>query len=362
MSTAEAASPVADAEADACFAEFATAPALVLAVSGGPDSTALMLLASRWRQRCSGGPRLLAITIDHGLRPEGRREAAAVKRLAKRLGVDHRTIRWTGPKPATGLQEKARIARYRLLLAAARRAKAPCVLTAHTLDDQAETVLFRIARGSGVAGIGGMARSVSLETLLPDRAPARSPGAAVAATDAVQLVRPFLHLEKARLVATLQAAGIGYVQDPSNADPRFSRTRMRGLMTALSAEGLTAHRLAHFADRVRRSEAAIQAAVAAASDRIGLSPGARSIALDSRELRNMPDEIALRLIGRAIGMVGDEGPVELGKLEALNDAVMAAVAAGQGRFRRTLAGAMVSLEKDCITIARAPARRHRARS
>ncbi len=363
MSTAEDARPVADTEVDRLFADLAAEPVLVLAISGGPDSTALLVLAARWRQRHGDGPDLIAVTIDHGLRPDARREAVAVKRLARRLGVAHRTLRWSGPKPTTGLQEKARAARYGLLHGAARSAKARCVLTAHTLDDQAETVLFRMARGSGLAGIGGMARRVSLDRLLSGHRRAdRNTSERSDALPTVQLVRPLLDVEKARLIATLQAAGVHYAQDPSNDDPRFTRTRMRRLFPALSGEGLTARRLAHLARRVRRSEEAIETLVAAASSRINLRAGARTITLDRRELCGMPGEIALRLIGRAVDTVGDEGPVELGKLESLTAAVTAAIAAGQGRFRRTLAGALVSLQEDSVTIERAPARRQRSRA
>jgi tRNA(Ile)-lysidine synthase len=364
-----------DAEADALFADFLAEPTLVLAVSGGPDSTALLYLAARWRDRHKSSPRLIAVTIDHGLRPQARHEAAAVKRLAGKLGVEHRTMRWRGAKPATGLQEKARLARYGLLQLAARRAKSRRVLTAHTLDDQAETVLFRMARGSGLAGIAGMARLVPFAALVssawrPGR-PADAvcvvdgppePVAGSAPVDEVLLVRPLLDLPKARLIVTLQAAGIAYAQDPSNVDPRFTRARLRKLMPALADEGLTPRRLTRLARRVRRSEAALEAVVSWAARRLGLRPDTRKIALDRQGWREMPAEIALRLLGRAISEIGDEGPVELGKLESLSDALAEALAGGAPRLRRTLAGAMVSLQKDCIVIERAPARRHRTRA
>jgi len=364
VSTVENSEPaVADAEADALFADLTGEPALVLAVSGGPDSTALLYLAARWGARQSPAPKLYAVTIDHGLRPQSRREAAAVKRLAEKLGVAHRTLRWNEAKPATGLQEKARLARYRLLHGAARAARARCVLTAHTLDDQAETVLLRMARGSGLAGIGGMARAIAFAGLMSsDRQAARpSSPRQPRGGDEVVLVRPFLHLPKARLIATLRAADIAYAQDPSNDDPRFTRARLRKLMPVLAAEGLTAHRLAHLARRVRRSEDAIEAIVSWTAARLGLEPDTRHLALDRRVLHDMPPDIALRLLGRALGTIGDEGPVELGKLEALSDALTAAMAGGAARFRRTLAGAMVSLQSDCIMIERAPARRRRRR-
>src|SRR4051812_21710046 len=135
----ENASPVSASEARELFADLADAPALVLAVSGGPDSTALLFLAARWRAARKNGPKLLAVTVDHGLRSESAGEARAVARLSKKLGVPHRTLRWLGKKPATGLQQAAREARYRLLEDAARKARAMHVLTAHTRDDQAET-------------------------------------------------------------------------------------------------------------------------------------------------------------------------------------------------------------------------------
>jgi len=151
-------SPISVQQAKDLFAHWRAAPALVLAVSGGPDSLALMWLAARWRRALSRGPRLIAVTVDHGLRPEAAREARDVKRLAQTLDVPHRTLRWTGAKPNTGLPAAARAARYRLLAKAAQASGATHVLTAHTRDDQAETLLMRILRGSGIAGLAAMAR------------------------------------------------------------------------------------------------------------------------------------------------------------------------------------------------------------
>jgi tRNA(Ile)-lysidine synthase len=358
---------VGEAEADALFADLAAEPALVLGVSGGPDSTALLYLTARWRASRQPAPYLLAVSIDHGLRPEARREAAAVKRLSEKLGVEHRTMRWSGPKPQSGIQETARVARYRLLRAAARRAKARCVATAHTLDDQAETVLFRMARGSGLAGIGGMARTVPIDDLCAGsgrRADStHSAGAAEASgrSEPVVVVRPLIEVPKARLIVTLQEAGIAFAEDPSNLDPRFARSRLRKLMPALAEEGLTPQCLVRLARRVRRSEAAHEAVVDWAARRAGLAADARRVTFSSAEWSEFPAEFALRLLGRAIGAIGTEGPVEFGKLEAMSEALQAALAAGAPRFRRTLAGAMVSLQRNCIVIDQAPARRSRPR-
>jgi len=224
VSAADAA-PVSASEAKTLFAGLADASHLILAVSGGPDSTALLVLAARWRAALRKGPDLVAVTVDHGLRPGSAREARAVKRLAGRLGVRHRTLRWTGRKPLTGLQEAAREARYRLLAAAARGAGARHVLTGHTLDDQAETVLLRMARGSGLTGLGAMARVTRLDGR--DRsAPGRGPICPTSAASGereqevaggegeVLLVRPLIDLPKARLIATLVSIGLSFSADP----------------------------------------------------------------------------------------------------------------------------------------------------
>jgi tRNA(Ile)-lysidine synthase len=344
VSAAEPAAPVSAAEARTLFADLKSAPALVLAVSGGPDSTALMVLLARWRAALKRGPRLCAVTIDHGLRPESAGEARAVKQLARGLGISHHTRRWMGDKPQTGLQEAARAVRYRLLAAAARSAGAGHILTAHTLDDQAETVVLRMARGSGLTGLAAMARVTPL--MGPD--------------GPLSIVRPLLDLPKARLIATLTAAGVSFCDDPSNADPRFTRARLRGLMPMLAGEGLDARRLALLANRLRRAEAAIEFAVGVAAVAVSEMAWTNGdpILLDAEKFIRLPHEVALRLLGRAIMHAAGESPLRLGRLEALYDLLAESKSRGPGqrRLRRTLAGALVTLAGERLTIERAPPR------
>ena len=339
------ASSVTPAEAAALFSDLIGAPALVLAVSGGPDSTALMVLAARWRATLKRGPALTAITVDHGLRPESRREAADVARLAKKLGIPHRTLRWTGKKPKSGLPQAARQARYGLLAGAARRLNARHVLTAHTRDDQAETVIIRLMRGSGLTGLAAMQKTSDM----PE-------------AGGIFLVRPLLDVPKARLIATLRAEDIPFADDPTNRDTAFTRARLRGLMPRLAEEGLDAARLALLARRLKRADLAIEAAVDRAMSELmpGSGVGQEPFVFDAAGICQLPDEIALRLLGRAIATVGIEGPVELAKLETLKAALDAARMTGNA-FRRSLAGAIVTLTGDKIggkiVVERAPARR-----
>ena len=342
MRTAEA-KAVSASEVTSLFSGLQSLPVLVLAVSGGPDSTALMVLAARWRDSLKTKPKLIAVTVDHGLRKESKAEAAAVARLARELDIAHRTSRWTGRKPKTGLQEAARLTRYRLLGRAARKAGGTHILTAHTLDDQGETVLIRMSRGSGLSGLGAMQR-ISV-------APRN---------EELFVVRPLLEIPKARLIATLNAAGISYADDPSNRDPRFTRARLRGLMHLLAEEGLDAAQLARLARRLKRADVAIEKAVERAVTELFVElPGTPAIAIELRRFADLPAEVALRLLGRAVARVGDEGPVELGKLEALKTALDEAQNSPKNRCRRTLAGAIVTLKDPQILVERAPPRRRR---
>lgn len=340
--------PISAQDARRLFADWKTAPALVLAVSGGPDSVALMWLAARWRNALKIGPRLIAVTVDHGLRPEAASEARAVKRLAKALDIPHRTVRWTGVKPTSGVPAAAREARYRLLSAAARSHGASHILTAHTRDDQAETLLMRMARGSGIAGLAAMARESQ--------------------RDGVILARPLLDIPKSRLIATLEKAGIGYATDATNSDTGFTRPRLRALMPALAGEGCDARNLSRLASRMARAHAALEAVVDAAEKALARFDGdAARLEFDAAAFAGVPEEIRVRLLARSIDRLGHEGPAELGKIETLMESLKSVTSGRSGGsggdrvFRkRTLAGAMISLHRGCIVVQPAPKRlRHR---
>jgi tRNA(Ile)-lysidine synthase len=352
-------SPISASDAKRLFADWKRAPAVILAVSGGPDSIALMWLAARWRRALVRGPRLIAVTVDHGLRAEAAREARDVKRLAQSLDLPHRTVRWTGAKPMTGLPAAARAARYRLLAKAARQSSATHILTAHTRDDQAETLLMRLLRGSGLAGLAAMARESE--------------------RDGVRLARPLLNVSKSQLVATLNKAKIGFADDPTNRDPIFTRPRIRALMPMLAAEGGNARNLARLATRLARANAAVEVLADGAErylalwDRQGSQPGldaktfktktsnAGGFDADALAFAAMPEEIRLRVLLRAINRFGHEGPAELGKVEALLAALQRAAtesAAGRPpRLKQTLAGALVSLIGGRVRVEPAPPRR-----
>ncbi len=378
--------------------------AVLLAVSGGPDSTALMHAAASLRPRS-----LFVASVDHGLRPEAADEARQVSRAADALGLPHAILRWEDAPARRATQAEARAARYRLLAAHALLVGAGIVLTGHTRDDQAETVLMRLIAGSGPAGLAGMRAGRPL-------------------AEGIVLARPFLALPKADLVAWCEARHLGFVRDPSNADDRYGRVRLRRLLPLLAREGLTADRLVTLAARAARDAAALDAAadkaldaaMRPAPDAIGRTvrfppPSARyrmhtsrrgerralpppsvsegrergaphpetslpspdplreppspagggggaataeQLHLHGPALAALPDSIALRVLDRALDRAGGAMPRQLARLERLVLAdLLPALRAGTA-LRRTLRGLVIAADSaGRVTIRAAPPRR-----
>ena len=284
-----------------CLRAGARYPRIALAVSGGADSMALMRLAHAWTQRGTAtgtAPRLIILTVDHGLRAAAAEEAETVKRAAAALGLDHHTLVWDGPKPATGIQAKARAARYALLCDACRTHCIPALATAHTADDQAETLVMRLARGSGLDGLAGIA--------------------SVSTTDGIEIQRPLLGTTRARLVATLTAFGQSWIDDPSNDDEHYERVRVRQSLCAVPAPlGLTTEALALSAHRLRRARDAIEATTTTLL-RSALTVHAAGFGeIAQAALFDAPNEIAIKALARLANTFGRHTePLRMIKLES----------------------------------------------
>ena len=285
---------------------------VAVAVSGGADSTALMHLVADWAKSGektaaqwaalaqAGCAPVLVITVDHGLRPESAEEAAWVGQVAGRLGLQHVVLPWTGPKPRTAIQEAARAARYALICEHIGReplSEPRQVLLAHHLDDQAETVLMRLARGSGIDGLSGM-REVEPRTWLHLAHPVEE--------RIILLRRPLLSVPKVRLEATLDAAGAQWLQDPSNTDVRFERVRLRAAARERDKLGLGADKLALTARRLASARSALEAGQQQlARAAVDLHGGAWA-SIDAGRLAEAPPELALRLLRSVIGAFGGQ--------------------------------------------------------
>jgi tRNA(Ile)-lysidine synthase len=309
---------------------FETGATFAVAVSGGADSLALCLLADAWA-RARGG-RVQALTVDHGLRPEAAHEARQVAAWLAGHGIAHHILSWQGEKPSSSLQAAAREARYALLRGWCAANGLLHLLLGHHQDDQAETFLLRLARGSGVDGLSAMAPRTALAE--------------------ISLLRPLLGIAHVRLTATLRACGQPWIEDPSNACEIYRRVRLRRMMPILTAEGLDGPRLAATAGRLGRVRQALEGAT---NDLM-----VRAISFDPRgfawlamtEIAAAPEEIALRLLARLCRTVGGGVfPPRLERLERLLGELRSGL-----EGRRTFAGCLLVPGAEKLLVCREPAR------
>jgi tRNA(Ile)-lysidine synthase len=309
-----------NSELDRLFEPFAGFDHLLLAVSGGVDSMALMVLVAEWQNDRGMVGDIRVVTVDHALRPEAAAEAKAVAQAATKLGLPAEILTWQGPVPQSGIQAAARALRYELLLGRAielcQGTGKAALVTAHHMDDLAETVLMRLARGAGVDGLSAM------QGIGQHRS-------------GVAIVRPFLDVPKSRLKATLVARGHEWIEDPSNLNPKFERVRLREAEAARVALGLTTGALNRTARRMVRARTALEGIV----DKV-MAPRLSEFRLTQfgvyvwpAQLSELPDEIGIRLLMRVLKAVGGrEEQIRLSKVERLygrlTDPVFAGVTLG----------------------------------
>lgn len=314
------------------FAPFEPNPDIAVAVSGGPDSLALVLLAERWAKRQGG--RVTGLTVDHGLREGSAREARQVGNWLGERHIEHRILKlkWPHKPPPSDIQGKARTARYLRLGDWCRTNGVLHLLVAHHAEDQAETFLLRLGRGSGVDGLSAMAA-------ISDRSDHR-------------ILRPLLKVSKAQLVAALKRAGQQWIEDPSNEDLRHARARLRAALPALGDERLTVQRLSRTANAMSRARYALEMEVGSILARAATCDTAGFIRLSRATLTTTPDELALRIVARCLMTVsGQPYPPRLAALTQL----LTAFRETAKPVGRTLAGCSITskgLADDALLIVR----------
>ena len=297
--------------------------ALALAVSGGPDSMALAFLLSKLAVR-QKNLTVHALTVDHGLRPESWQEAESVSGWLRGWPyLRHTVLRWNhqrGGPPQRAVMERARAARYALMMEYCQNHNVPALCLAHHRDDQAETLLFRLAKGSGLDGLAGMAPAVEHET-------------------GVMLLRPFLAVGKDDLLALCKSEHIPFISDPSNENAAYARPRLRQSIDVLAREGLTAERLSHTAQRMLRARQALESLSKKTLDGVLLKKETKRIVLKKDLLLKQPEEIVLRVVGLALANFQNKKPYPV-RLERLEDLVHDLMAPSSFR-RRTLGGVII---------------------
>ncbi len=292
-----------------------------VAVSGGADSTALMVLVAEWARNC-GHTAPAILIVDHGLARNSACIADKVAARVRSLGLEPHVLAWQGRKPTSDIEGAARAARYRLMGEWCATRDVRALYVAHTRDDQAETFLLRLARGSGVDGLAAMAQVSSFP---------------LSGFDGIRVVRPLLTVPRARLRALLAARDLDWHEDEMNSDPRFGRSRLRAAWPALEAAGLSTERIVAAAGHLARARAALDHNVVALLAGASRSDG-EQVLLDGGALAGAPREIGLRALARVVMQVSARSyRPRFERLESL----FGAICAGKLGGGRTLHGCVV---------------------
>ena len=308
------------------FAPFEPRPAIAAAVSGGPDSLALTLLLADWA--AARGGRVLAITVDHGLRPEASDEARWVAAVLAARGIDHRIVGWQGDRPERVRQEHARAERYDRLRAICEQDGILHLALGHHRADRAETVLLRLKGRSRLDGLAGMAHQREMPEL--------------------RLIRPLIDLPKARLQASLAARGLGWVDDPTNRNPDHLRVQLRGVMPQLARDGLTIERINTLAGALGTARRTVEAAQDALLARAVVLQPAGFARLDAAAWAAARPEVGDGALARVLLAVGGAiFPPRGGRLERLAAELRDGLSA-----TRTLGGCQIIPRKHAILVVR----------
>lgn len=308
---------------------FEPRPVVAIAVSGGADSMALAVLVGAWARRRGGTA--VGLTVDHRLRPESGEEARQVTSWLRRYGMDHHVPRWDGPRPGSAIEAAAREARYALLNGWCRRQGVLHLVLAHHREDQAETFLMRLARGSGPTGLAAMP--------------------AITETAHGRILRPLLSLSRGRLRRTLEHRGQAWIEDPSNQDVAFTRVKIRRSMPQLASAGLLPDAIRATTEKMAELRGGIEAATASLlAEAAEIYPtGHARIMTDP--FRRAPRAIALPALAAMVTCIGGRayGP-RTERLDRLYEAIRA-----EARPRgRTLSGCLVVPRKDHLLVTREP--------
>lgn len=308
------------------MAPFETAPTIAVAVSGGADSMALCLLLQKWTKK--NNAKIIALTVDHHLRPDSTDEAQQVKNWMQDLGIKHHILNWHPPENQNNIMEAARNARYHLLEEFCAAHHILHLATGHHADDQSETFLNRLTRGSGLYGLAGMG--------------------AVTYRDHIRMLRPLLSMSKQDLKDFLTHQNQTWIEDPTNNNPDYQRTRWRQSRDILSAEGLSPQRLNDTITNLGRARAAAEYQLAEAALKTITFHEAGFVTINTKSFLQLPPEIGLRLLAQILRHVGR--PDHTPRMESLMDLYDHLKI--ENFPPRTLKGAYVFMKNHAIIICR----------